>query len=154
VTLLEAARSADGFVWWRIRASNGVEGWVVQEADGIPTLIAFGPGAPGGAPGALPAPTPLSPADGSVFNLFPRTTTLTWSPVPGASIYIVEVEYCSPGTSPLQCTALIVDKVDASQTHYTFDFVGAQPGRWRVWASDASGSESAKSDWWTFTHQQ
>jgi hypothetical protein len=30
VTLLEGPRSADGLTWWRIRAPNGTEGWVVE----------------------------------------------------------------------------------------------------------------------------
>jgi TonB family protein len=34
---------------------------------------------------------------------------------------------------------------------YTFDFYGNQPGRWRVWASDKQGRESAKSPWRRFT---
>jgi hypothetical protein len=40
VTILEGPRGAEGFIWWRIRA-NGmtVEGWVVQEADGVQTLL-------------------------------------------------------------------------------------------------------------------
>jgi hypothetical protein len=33
---------------------------------------------------------------------------------------------------------------------YTFDFVGAQPGRWRVWALDKNGKPGQKSPWWTF----
>jgi hypothetical protein len=39
-------------------------------------------------------------------------------------------------------------------TQYTFEFVGAQPGRWRVWAVDAGGKEGPKTGWWefTFTH--
>lgn len=39
VILLEGPRPLDGFIWWRIRLSTGLEGWVVQEADGVETLI-------------------------------------------------------------------------------------------------------------------
>lgn len=39
VTLLEGPRPQDGFIWWRVRLSTGLEGWVVQEADGVETLI-------------------------------------------------------------------------------------------------------------------
>ncbi len=40
VTLLEGPFAADGFNWWRVRLANGQEGWVVDFADGVPTLIA------------------------------------------------------------------------------------------------------------------
>jgi hypothetical protein len=39
VTLIEGPQDADGFIWWRVRLSNGSEGWVVSQADGINTLI-------------------------------------------------------------------------------------------------------------------
>jgi hypothetical protein len=39
VTILEGPIAADGFNWWRIRLPSGVEGWAVDYADGIPTLI-------------------------------------------------------------------------------------------------------------------
>lgn len=39
VTLLEGPRAVDGFVWWRVRLATGLDGWVVQSADGISTLI-------------------------------------------------------------------------------------------------------------------
>ena len=37
-----------------------------------------------------------------------------------------------------------------NNTNYTFVFVGAQPGRWRVWAVDAAGRPGRKSPWWEF----
>lgn len=39
VTLLEGPRSGDGFVWWRIRLPEGLEGWVVERADNVQTLL-------------------------------------------------------------------------------------------------------------------
>ena len=39
VTLVEGPRPNEGFTWWRVRLINGVEGWVVDAADGISTLI-------------------------------------------------------------------------------------------------------------------
>jgi hypothetical protein len=35
---------------------------------------------------------------------------------------------------------------------YEFDFVGAQPGRWRVWAIDEAGREGFKSPWRLFVY--
>ncbi len=85
----------------------------------------------------LSAPVQQSPASGTTFHHYPRTLTLRWATVPGASSYTVEVE-----------NWLLVP--DLKQTSYTFDFVGAQPGRWRVWAVDTAGRGSPKSEWWTF----
>lgn len=39
VTILEGPISADGFNWWRVRADDGREGWVVDFADGVATLV-------------------------------------------------------------------------------------------------------------------
>jgi hypothetical protein len=38
VILLEGPVQAGSYVWWRVRAPSGNEGWVVEFADGIPTL--------------------------------------------------------------------------------------------------------------------
>ncbi|MCC6894851.1 MAG: SH3 domain-containing protein [Anaerolineae bacterium] len=39
VTLLEGPTDAGGFLWWRVRLPDGTEGWVVESADGIETLV-------------------------------------------------------------------------------------------------------------------
>lgn len=39
VTVLEGPLTVDPFVWWRVRSASGREGWVVEAADGIITLI-------------------------------------------------------------------------------------------------------------------
>lgn len=38
VTLIEGPRKADGYVWWRIRTSDGLEGWSVERVDDEQTL--------------------------------------------------------------------------------------------------------------------
>jgi serine/threonine protein kinase len=115
-------------------------------------------------PSPTPTPTPntvpgvpaqLSPPDGSVFNNFPRTTTLTWQTVSGAATYAVEIDCFHCCQANKWCTDVgqtwqIVPNLTA--TSYTFNFVGAQPGRWRVWALNAAGQAGPKSGWWGFTY--
>ncbi len=106
----------------------------------------------------LQTPQQLKPPDGSVFDHYPRTTTLGWSAVPGDPSYLqygVEVDCFHCCESNAWCTDVgetwMVERVGG--TSYTFDYVGAQPGRWRVWAVDLStGLESAKSGWWEFEY--
>ncbi|MDR3700114.1 MAG: tetratricopeptide repeat protein [Candidatus Sulfopaludibacter sp.] len=101
---------------------------------------------------SLAAPKAISPADGAVFNHFPRETTLVWSEVPGAAGYVAEWDYkddlgwAGERTAILGRTALLTLPVA------TFQFVGAQPGRWRVWAVDAAGNPGPKSEWREFRY--
>ena len=108
----------------------------------------------------LPAPTQMSPADGSVFNHYPRVTTLKWSPVEGAVSYKVEMDYCdgavknrtgcvNPQPLTLKNNPPMSGIVD---TTYESHFVGAQPGRWRVWAVDKEGRDGFKSPWRRFVY--
>jgi hypothetical protein len=97
----------------------------------------------------ISAPTLLSPADGTRFDHYPRTVTLAWERVPEASFYKVEIQFQSGSTwSPLGQVK------NTRTTTQTFDFVGAQPGRWRVWAVDGEEKEGPKSRWsgFYFTH--
>lgn len=95
-------------------------------------------------------PTQLTPPNGSVLSVFPRTTTLTWTSVPGATSYQVDIEYCQ-GQACVDGTTSPYPAVTVTTPTYTFIFVGAQPGRWRVAAVGSSGT-SAKSGWWTFRY--
>ena len=110
----------------------------------------------------LPAPAQLNPADGAVFDYYPRATKLEWSPVEGAVSYSVEVDFCSErgrdrsgcvNPQPLKMLNNPATKGIVGTT-YEFDFVGAQPGRWRVWAVDAEGREGFKSPWRRFVYNQ
>jgi YVTN family beta-propeller protein len=101
------------------------------------------------------APVQLAPADGTVFDHFPRTTKLRWSPVPSAASYTVEIDCfhcCQAGKwcTDVDRTYKLVPNV--RETGYTFGFAGAQPGRWRVWAVDVEGKEGPKSVWWGFRY--
>jgi WD40 repeat protein len=97
------------------------------------------------------APTQQSPADGTMFHHYPRTATLRWAAVPGAQTYTVQVEF--NGSRDVQSSSWRIWELTPhlTTTAYTFDFIGAQPGRWRIWVVDAAGRASLKSDWWTFT---
>jgi hypothetical protein len=99
---------------------------------------------------ALVAPRPLTPADGTTLSEFPRKTKVTWEPVLGAAVYKVEVEY-QDADSQWHPNGLAAE---SKSTKHEFEFVGAQPGRWRVWAVDATGQEGPKSEWWTFRYTQ
>lgn len=111
----------------------------------------------GGQPKAdkLPAPQQISPVNGAVFSHYPRKTTLKWDAVPGAKSYTVEIDCFHCCTSNTWCTDVgRTWKVtrDIKRTNYMFNFVGAQPGRWRVWAVGKDGQESPKTEWWEFQY--
>jgi hypothetical protein len=107
------------------------------------------------APPAVPAQ--LTPAPFTQFSHYPRNTTLAWSSVldpSGPVSYRVEVQWCG-GTvyNPTNCQPRSNWCPGAlSSTTCNFDFVGAQPGRWRVRAVDNAGNQSAFSDWSTFAY--
>lgn len=100
----------------------------------------------------LPAPEQAAPAPNTVFDYYPRRTKLIWKPVPGAVSYCVEIDYFMQRwyTDHIGRSEWVVSGINT--TNYTFNFMGAQPGRWRVWAVDANGRAGAKSGWWEFTY--
>ena len=102
----------------------------------------------------LPMPVLLTPADGTVFDTYPRNTTLTWSPVTGANKYLLEIMACS-SNQPSNCFSHpMIEQTsrETTQTTYSFNFVGAQPGKWRVIPIDTSGTMGTPSAWWTFKY--
>ncbi len=103
---------------------------------------------------SLAAPPLVSPASGTRFNAFPRQTVLAWQAVPGAARYRIDIEFKTHrkwlslagwGSHPKEPPVV-------SGTQYSFDFVGAQPGRWRVVPIDAHGLTGQPSPWWDFTY--
>jgi hypothetical protein len=83
------------------------------------------------------------------FDLFPRTTTLVWNAVAGAVSYNVVTEFGNASatdpfcTVPAECGIWTVQPAGSTTTAgltHTFDFVGSQPGRWRVFALNAAGA--------------
>jgi len=104
---------------------------------------------------ALVAPTQLAPKNNEVFNHYPRDTTLQWMPVSGAASYTVEIDCYHCCESNKWCTDVgktwkVVPGIEG--TTYSFSFVGAQPGRWRVWAIGPGGEVGPKSGWWQFSY--
>jgi hypothetical protein len=102
----------------------------------------------------LAAPKQVSPANNAVFNNFPRTTKVTWKTVSGARSYSVELD-CSGCCGRGWCTDLgktYIVKENIKGTSHTFSWVGAQKGRWRVWAVDKNGKPGAKSAWRVFDY--
>jgi hypothetical protein len=98
------------------------------------------------------APAQTSPPNGVWFDHYPRTTTLTWRSVPGAVGYVVDRQYCSPSG----CWHWYAQYpwVRANTPAHTYDFVGAQWGRWRVWAIDSWGYGGYASPWYEFRYSQ
>jgi tetratricopeptide (TPR) repeat protein/SH3-like domain-containing protein len=39
VTVLDGPRAADGYIWWKVRTADNLEGWAVYFADGEQTLV-------------------------------------------------------------------------------------------------------------------
>lgn len=103
---------------------------------------------------SLAAPELISPAPDTVFDNYPRTTRLTWSAVPGAELYRVEVDYAwgrnktwaSEQAKPSNYVVYVVSP------HLTFNFVGAQPGRWRVTPIGGDGKDGPTTEWREFRY--
>jgi hypothetical protein len=113
-------------------------------------------------PSLLPAPQPLSPVAGAELDYFPRKTRLEWSAVAGAASYEVDLEACQlTGEDGKECQHSGFLQLRGNPplsgmegTSYEFMFIGAQPGRWRVWAVDAKGRAGEKSAWSVFKYKQ
>jgi len=125
-------------------------GAVISPPGAAPTVasVATVPVLPSG------VPTPLTPADGSVFDNIPRKTTVSWTAISGAVEYRVEVDYSFSGVwAPENPGHPTPPRTYSSKsTSLSFNFVGAQPGRWRVSAIDGEGRRSEPSPWWNFRY--
>mgnify|MGYP005811825621 CR=1 FL=1 len=83
----------------------------------------------------------------------PRTTVAEWQPVKGAISYVLEMDcYHCCGKNRWCADQGRTWKVERnlSGTRHTFEWVGSQPGRWRVWSIDAEGRAGPKSAWTHF----
>jgi hypothetical protein len=132
---------------WRLGSTPGLFNTLQMV---VPNVAAVGFGVTTLALGSLPAPVQLSPPDRAVFSQVPRTTTLSWDAVPGASFYEVEVESCVTWPMPAfwTCTPALGGPMGFQfPTSLVWTHVGAQPGRWHVRARTSSGIPGAWSPW-------
>lgn len=96
------------------------------------------------------APEQVLPRPGATFDHFPRTTILEWRPVPGAVSYSIELDCYQCCEANKWCSDSSKPRISASgikSTHYQFSWVGANLGRWRVWAMGADNIDGPKSLW-------
>lgn len=129
----------------------------MEKGSKVLLLVAVSAGEEGA---VLPAPEQTLPQEGMVFHNLPRTTSIRWKAVSGAASYIVELDCLNCCASGKWCSELgrpwkVVRGIRAvSSPGYKFEFPGAQPGRWRVWAVDHDGREGEKSPWRTFRYSK
>lgn len=116
--------------WWQARGADhdlGERRWFYgMSILGDPTLTWW--------KGAVP--TLLDPNEGEVFNHYPRTMTFKWSPVniTGAT-YSLEIDAfgaVNAGQWAAQSFRSFAVYHNLTSTSFNHNFVGAQPGRWRV----------------------
>lgn len=102
----------------------------------------------------LDTPVLVSPLEGQVFSHYPRRTTLAWTPVAGATSYVVQVDCCQDRQILSGSVWQTVQKTVVNTTAFSFDFNGAQPGRWSVFAIDSTNAhqQSEPSAWRTFRY--
>jgi hypothetical protein len=103
----------------------------------------------------LETPTLISPANSQSFSNYPRKTTLTWKAVPNATGYVVAVDACQDRqVSSSSIWQNVVPKTIVQATSFTFNFVGAQPGRWCVFAINSANAyqQSNPSAWNNFSY--
>ena len=93
----------------------------------------------------LIAPQLLAPIANAKLNMYPRKTIFEWRHVSGATSYAIEVEYNDGQWKSFQ-------KATVKVVSYTCEFVGANPGRWRVRAIGKDGQEGSFSEWREFKY--
>jgi hypothetical protein len=140
---------------------------VTVSEGGLLTAVVGGESIEGGADATIESSLGIEQSGPSLvvnsfnFDIFPRHTTLVWNAVPGAVSYHVVSEFGngaespSCGGLPAQCS-IWTEQVGGSTTTsgllFTFDFVGEQPGRWRVFALNAAGGIIATSPYVYFNY--
>ena len=101
---------------------------------------------------SLPAPKPISPPDHAIFDSYSRRLTCKWEASPGALSYLLEWDYMYRDAWHAESEGIPGTAYETTATETTFDFVGAKPGRWRVWPVNGNGQRGNPSDWRTFRY--
>lgn len=129
---------------WRVTAFNGTvysspSAWWTFSYNTVPQME---------------TPIQTNPANNVIFGHYPRALTLSWKMVPAAAGYKLEIAYCD--SAKTTCVNYpVVTITDPLQSDYTFEFVGAQPGKWRVTTlGGTSYRDSTASGWRWFTFTQ
>ena len=99
------------------------------------------------------APTLLLPENAQTFNIFPRTTRFVWTSVKKAVSYNIEIQFGNFDQAG-NVNWSFLRKVITVDTTFTYDFVGAQPGRWRVYSINSNKEYSDPSGWFVFTYSR
>jgi TonB family protein len=99
---------------------------------------------------SLPAPQLISPRDGGLFDGYPRRVRCKWEASPGAVSYLLEWDYMDRDAWNAEYQGIPGTAMIAAGVEETVHFIGAQPGRWRVWPVNASGQRGNPSEWRTF----
>jgi hypothetical protein len=91
------------------------------------------------------------------FDVYPRHTTAVWVAVPGAVTYRVFAQNAQgcPDNVPGICWINNFGSpatVAGGLSSYTFDFVGAQQGRWRMEALNGDGGVIGESPYIYFRY--
>lgn len=101
----------------------------------------------------LNAPQIISPKNDSTFSHYPRTLKLRWRPVSNAASYNVEIDCmhcCASGEWCVDVGKKYKQVKALKNTYFKFNFVGSQPGRWRVQAVNKNGKAGKQSQWYYF----
>jgi hypothetical protein len=97
-------------------------------------------------PDQIAPPELVAPIAGAKLNMFPRKIVFEWKHIEGANKYEIVVEY-NDGKWHLLKNAI------TNVPSYTLNFIGKQPGRWRVKSfSKATGKAGVYSEWREFTY--
>ena len=145
--------AADGYDDWFTSYDTGLKGGTTTDLS--IALAREGLGAR--SERRLPAPEIVFPTDGEELFGFPRLTKLQWSAVPGAVSYSVEIEGCEGNRKEKGCFNSFPINLPRyppmsgiRDTTYEFEFLGNQPGRYRVWAVDGEGRPGMQTPWIVF----
>jgi hypothetical protein len=99
------------------------------------------------------SPQPLSPPDGAVLTNSPRRLRLQWTEVANARSYRVQLQVQDPIDSSWFPHPRALGERVVSSTRFNLEFIGSQPGRWRVAAIGSQGEEGEYSAWSYFAFE-